>query len=247
MNLSYSVFPFPLAGQSLGLSKGPNSLWTSRMKCQCCGKMILQAQGIFCANMSSKRGSFRECRGVWCGECYRLPNDNYFKIRKADAAGNNPDNNILVEEEPRFLTARNGDHFCTRFQCDRCQFINIHSREPMSSGSDQLLLKFIRRATLDAFWSREPTTIAANRSTFNQTLRCLSFLHLEPEKAFPLMGPFPIEDSQGYAQATCLLVRSLDPGKNEETIQFESTRKIRTVFSNLWHASLSGSDVTAAV
>ncbi len=65
-----------------------------------------------------------------------------------------------AEEEKRFLEARDGDNLVTPFQCDRCHFINIMGREPLEDLSTDLrMLKCIRRANLDAFWSREAGTI----------------------------------------------------------------------------------------
>jgi hypothetical protein len=42
--------------------------------------------------------------------------------------------------------------------------------------------------------------------------------------------------------AVCILLRSLDMGKNEPTIQFSTTQKMKTSFSNMWRASLKGGE-----
>ena len=54
---------------------------------------------------------------------------------------------------------------------------------------------------------------------------------------FPAMGPFPLEDTQGMGIAVCMLERSLDKGRYRNTLQFETVRKLRSAFSNIWHAS----------
>jgi hypothetical protein len=51
------------------------------------------------------------------------------------------------------------------------------------------------------------------------------------------MGPFSLDDSAGMRLAVCILLRSLDPGKTEDTIQFSTARYLRSVFSNIYHAS----------
>jgi hypothetical protein len=53
----------------------------------------------------------------------------------------------------------------------------------------------------------------------------------------PPMGPFPLEDTFGMKVACTLLRRSLDPGKWEKYIQFGTARKVRSVYSNMFHAS----------
>ena len=40
----------------------------------------------------------------------------------------------------------------------------------------------------------------------------------------PKIGPFRIGDDHGMGLAVCMLLRSLDVGKNEKTIQFATRR-----------------------
>ena len=51
------------------------------------------------------------------------------------------------------------------------------------------------------------------------------------------MGPFHVRDTQGIGLAVVMLLRSLDRGRHQSTLQFESVRKMRSSFSNIWHAS----------
>ena len=63
----------------------------------------------------------------------------------------------------RFMVARTGDNFMCMFQCDLCHFRNIQRRSPsVGSMKDQLLLRCIRRANLDAMWAKESSTVANN-------------------------------------------------------------------------------------
>jgi hypothetical protein len=65
----------------------------------------------------------------------------------------------VPRDKDRYLHGRAGDHWLTSFQCDLCQFRNVTGHSPHSNGSEDRLLKFIRRATLDALWSRESGTV----------------------------------------------------------------------------------------
>ena len=145
-----------------------------------------------------------------------------------------------TSEEGRFLEARDGDHLMTPFQCDLCHFRNIWKRDPdMSTHRDRWKCELVRRANLDALWAREPTTVRANASDVGRLLD-IGMLELEMEEILPTMGPFPVRDDFGMKLAICMLVRSLDPGKNEDTIQFSTMRKLRSAYANAWNASERG-------
>jgi hypothetical protein len=61
------------------------------------------------------------------------------------------------------MEGRNGDNLVCPFQCDLCHFRNIKKRDPFASGlKDLSLLCGIRRANLDAFWTRRPGTVKIN-------------------------------------------------------------------------------------
>ena len=110
--------------------------------------------GIVCSNAFVKRGTYAQCSGCWCGDCYSLPDDGYFKIRNASEDNHSEDLfvDVLMEEVFWFLSARSGDGLMIKFKCDACVFINLKKRHASLGGEDKLLLRFIRRDTLDAFW-----------------------------------------------------------------------------------------------
>jgi hypothetical protein len=57
----------------------------------------------------------------------------------------------------------------------------------------------------------------------------------------PLRGPFPVEDSFGLRTAIAMLVKSLEPGRHAKTHQqFETIRKLRASYSNMYMLSKSG-------
>jgi len=141
------------------------------------------------------------------------------------------------EDDARFRIGRNGDNLMTQFQCDLCQFRNIMMRDPDVERveSDEWLQVCIRRAILDSLWSREPSTVRGNLTECRRAVKIGEMFGFKNN--YSSMGPFPIEDSWGLKEACILLHRSLDTGKNDITIQFGTMRKLRSAFSNAFHAS----------
>jgi hypothetical protein len=130
----------------------------------------------------------------------------------------------LEEDDPdRFRCTQDGNHLMCPFQCDQCHFYNIQQRRPGAKAQDKVLLMCIRRANLDAFWSREMVTVLANR---REGARVLSVsARLGVDHPYPVRHPFEVDDSFGMLIACQSLLRSLDPGRNTDTIQFETMQK----------------------
>lgn len=144
------------------------------------------------------------------------------------------------EDQFRFRQARNGDHLVTPFQCDWCLFQLLTGRVPSrASRHDDFLLCVLRRANLDAFWGRESSTVVANRRNLDQLIRVWDSL-LDSPPVLPALGPFPLYDCFGVTVAVGMLVKSLTPGKYADYTQFETMRKLRSAYSNLFHASTLG-------
>ena len=76
------------------------------------------------------------------------------------------------------------------------------------------MLEFIRRATLDAFWSRESSTVRGNLKEAKRVFRFVDRMKIP--NIVPPMGPFPLTDLHGMAVACSILDRSLDKGLHEE-------------------------------
>ena len=152
---------------------------------------------------------------------------------------------LVVETETdvnRFKFGRAGDHFMTMFQCDLCHFRNIKKSDPRDNDvMDTCAMRNIRRANLDALWSREPTTVRTNLA---QVRKMCAYgedrLGFETKDVLPVMGPFPVRDDCGMRVAALSTERSLDRGMNEATVQFGTVRRFRSAFSNMWHASVAG-------
>jgi hypothetical protein len=139
----------------------------------------------------------------------------------------------------RFKTGRAGDHLMTPFQCELCHFRNIYHRNPETRASlDQEALAFFRRASLDAFWSRAPSTVKGNLVEGKRNHRFS--VRMGAPCLVPEMGPYPLHDSMGMMSAASVLDRSLDRGKSEEHVQWDTFRGTRSFLTNATQAGVSG-------
>jgi hypothetical protein len=102
---------------------------------------------------------------------------------------------------------------------------------------DSEKLRCLMRVSVDAFWSREPTTISQNLSKINPALQIAHTLGLKTPPV-PKLGPLKLEDEFRAAAAAKILKHSLDPGVTEYTVQFETVRKMKSAFVNMYHASV---------
>ena len=55
------------------------------------------------------------------------------------------------KDRVRHLHAKNGDHLMVSFQCDLCHFSNLKDTYLQSKSEGFLLLRTIRRVSLDTF------------------------------------------------------------------------------------------------
>jgi hypothetical protein len=143
----------------------------------------------------------------------------------------------------RHMHARDGDHLVTPFQCNLCIFRTLQGRNP--GPHDELLMECIRQANLDALWGRETSKVNATLRAARQTTELLAQVKMRPP--YPMLGPFSMEDSQGYAVAVSMLLKSREPGRYAEYQQFESIRKLRAAYSNIYMTSLDGAQSLRSV
>ena len=166
--------------------------------------------GVFCANYWSRRGHWGKCDGVWCGSCFTSTEEDGFPIRVPINDGGEA---VLVnvKDEGRFTCARNGDYLVTRFQCGRCHFRNIQGRDPeFGNRRDALFERCIRRATLDAFWSKEDATVRGTRTSIKAAIQKAQLI--DGDDIFPALGPLPLKDVDGMGPAACSCSRRWIPG-----------------------------------
>ena len=105
------------------------------------------------------------------------------------------------EDKSNYIRARNGDWVVTPFQCECCHFINIHRRLPDENG----LREIYRRANLDMFWSRRPSTI-------KNCIAQVKYIINESRALGTPLTPFeawPVQDSLGMGLASLHLIKSL--------------------------------------
>jgi hypothetical protein len=105
------------------------------------------------------------------------------------------------------------------------------------NAADDRILKFVRRANLDAIWARAKKTVSANLSESLETIKLgeeLGIVMLGPP------GPWPLTVDHGMRAAISFLDKSLKPGLHEAQVKFATARKTRAVFSNNWMRSPVG-------
>jgi hypothetical protein len=105
-------------------------------------------------------------------------------------------------------------------------------------ATDLETLDMIRRANLDAFWSRESSTVKSN---FRELIRMeKTSLRLRLPCVSPPLGPWPLEDKQGMKVAIAVLDRSLDKGAYEDTVQWDTFRRQMSAMTNISQAAVGG-------
>lgn len=142
---------------------------------------------------------------------------------------------LVLGEELEFLHGRPGDHLFCPFECDNCSFFRLRGHSPRRNDiGDTSLLRYIRRANLDAFWSRRPSTIRGLTALFGEQAAVGERFGFQ---MFDNHGPFSRTYDSGMRAAIGVLVRSQRKGKHEETLKFSSVRKARALHTDVFNAS----------
>ena len=186
---------------------------------------------------------------MWCGGCYISDATLPFHV---DSLGKDGENGEIDKTETErmkmvwatklrdptdFHVARKGDHLVTPFECDLCVFRKLRRTNPKkSNASDRLLLGLIRRMNLDAFWSRETSTVVSNANR--------AAMSIDHSRMLGLLGPYEdgggctLEDHCGYEVAANMLIHSRRAGRHSKNYtQFSAVRKLRSTFGNQVRAS----------
>ena len=147
---------------------------------------------------------------MWCGRCYQpYPGDPFPVQRTLDEE---EEKDVETDESlsHRFACGRNKDHLMgIPFECDLCDFRNLNNRDPVSDYlTNMWTLLCIRRAFLDAFWSRESSTVLGNLSRFKlDYFSVLAVFSMECQ--LPVIGSEQVEDKVGMWGALFMLNASL--------------------------------------
>lgn len=121
----------------------------------------------------------------------------------------------------------------TLFECALCIFRKLRQENPdIKSYSDKLLLGCIRRANLDAFWSRSTSIVQRNKNLIDQ--------QLDLSHRLGLCGPFihestmPHHDHCGFEITVSMLLKSKETtGRHSrQYLQFDIIRKLRSSYGN---------------
>jgi len=123
------------------------------------------------------------------------------------------------------------------FECDLCHFRNLNNRDPLTNYlTDLWTLLCIRRACLDAFWSRESGTVLGNLSRFKlDYFSGLAVFSMECQ--LPVFGSAQVEDKVGMWGALFMLNASLRPGRNAPRVQFDVSRRTLSWLNAMYQAS----------
>jgi hypothetical protein len=199
--------------------------------------MVHQPGGIFCANFGELVAGSKACLNAWCATCCRSPTSVDFLVWRAKDPVTNEE---MIEpgDERRHLEARPGDHLVCPFECDDCSFFRlVHDWPDESHPGQEHLLAYIRRSVLDAFWSREPSTIQQHLRSFREQVALgerMGFAVFDPP------GPFPPVHDSGMRAAVAVLDKSNQAGRHEEKVKFSAGRKARGIHTNMFRASAKG-------
>jgi hypothetical protein len=137
----------------------------------------------------------------------------------------------------QYKSARNGDHALVPFECDLCIFRKLrgHTPDPLAP-EDTLLMACLRRINLDAFWSRAAATVRGNKDKLAEGLQMLAAAGLSGP--YKTDGPLPEFDHCGYEVAVQMVLESRKKGLYcIDRLQFDTIRKLRTVYFNHCRAS----------
>jgi hypothetical protein len=148
----------------------------------------------------------------------------------------NEDGEAVVRrlQDVRCMEGRNGGNLVCPFQCDLCHFRNIKKRYPFGRDLKYLrLLCGIRKANLDAFWSRRPGTVKSNLTLMLRIVKVQEDAHGIPRgQMFIPQGPHPVEDTFGMMNAVVLLDHSFKAGINAPTVQLNTIHKTQSAMTN---------------
>jgi hypothetical protein len=196
---------------------------TSRRTCRGCGIPIAAGKGLVCGHFGTKRLHWDPCQGAWHKSCYRQKEADRFPIQstRGQEEVDLEEEDGVAKEGDHFRVWRDGDHLLCPFQCDLCHFQNIQRRLPGSDPRDEFFGVCIRRANLDALWAREASTLESNRREGKHMRKAAATFGVNHQWDW-VTGPYPVEDTWGMFEAACILLRSLDPGRNSKFIQHDT-------------------------
>jgi hypothetical protein len=166
---------------------------------------------------------------TWHAKCYKCLGGGLFPLRlHKDVEGNPWFKQKLKEDE--INQGVKGAHASVPFQCERCWLLNLEGCLPVSK-SDDMYIKLIPQANLDAFGGRVVTTTSTHASATKCLVGKCAMFGKTP--TIPPRGPFPLSDTVGMSTAADMLFHSITAKSHlagETHIQYNSMRKIRSTY-----------------
>jgi hypothetical protein len=146
-----------------------------------------------------------------------------------------------------FKVGRQGDDLMVQFECDWCVFGKMKNKRPdPKRGPDVLLMACIRRANLDAFWSRARSTVNGQAVLIRKGIELCEPVEIDPPYLEP--GPLPPFDHCGYAVAIQMLLKSREAGRYHTSHQqWDTIRRIGVAYRNQVRASGAANSSTLSV
>jgi hypothetical protein len=223
MNLLLLAFHFHLSGAIHGVFKERRCWWAWRGDWAKCLSPVTGMEGLFCASFCESRGAWGPCRMTWhtnCCECLGI--GQFLLCLHQDIKGN-----LWFKQKAKENEINQGvrwAHATMSFQCEWCWFINLEGHLP-ESNLDDMYLKLMHRANLDAMSGRAITTTAAHAAATKRLVRKCALIGKTP--TIPLRGPLPMSDLVGMSVAMDMLFHSLTANprlEGELHIPFDSMR-----------------------
>ena len=185
-------------------------------KCPCmdCETPNRSGVGIFCSNFLRIEKYFPPWYAVWCGECHLPHLEYHFQVQISLAVGYKKSRDLETEKllNNRLRIARDGDNLMgIPFLCDLCHFRNVNYRDPIHGNArDNYTLLCIRRKILDAFWSRETSTVSGN-------FRRLRRDYFDSVEALIIRIPVPITGTDGVRDVVGMVcaLQTLDASRSK--------------------------------
>jgi hypothetical protein len=149
--------------------------------------------------------------------------------------------------QDKFKIGRQGDALMVQFECDWCIFGKMRNKRPDPKLQlDILLMACIRRANLDAFWSRASSTVKSHAGYIREGIELSTSAGAEPPYHEP--GPLPPFDHCGYGVAIQLLLKSRKAGRYHTAYQqWDSIRRLSVAYRNQVRASGAANSSTLSV
>ena len=118
------------------------------------------------------------------------------------------------------------------FECNMCKFRNVNERYPIHGNyKDNYTLLCTRRAILDAFWSRETSTVLGKfRRLISDYFDSAEALIIK--RAVTIIGTNKVRDRVGMVCEIQNLDASRIKGKWQDQLQWDSMRRTPTWYNN---------------